>query len=121
MSLKAIVMPAVREPAPFVVRVRAFTVAKVDSIGFVVRRCFQCSAGKSKCTIRRSLSVVSDSVALGYFAWATSRNAFDAAIVSIDVPRPMNRDFFTISCDSAIPTIVLYWSDITFGIRIQKP
>ena len=29
-------------------RVRVFTVAKGDSIGLVVRRCTQCSAGKSK-------------------------------------------------------------------------
>ena len=35
------------EPAPFVTCVRSFTVAKLDSIGFVVRRCRQCSAGKS--------------------------------------------------------------------------
>jgi len=39
--------PAALEPAPFVTRLRSFTVAKVDSIGLVVRRCFQWSAGKS--------------------------------------------------------------------------
>src|SRR5262245_52522363 len=44
-SLNAIVKPAVREPAPFVTRSRNRTVANVDSIGFVVRRCFQWSAG----------------------------------------------------------------------------
>ena len=33
--------------APFVRRWRKRIVANVDSIGFVVRRCFQCSAGKS--------------------------------------------------------------------------
>ena len=36
-SLKAIARPALREPAPFVLRVRTFTVAKDDSIGLVVR------------------------------------------------------------------------------------
>ena len=37
--------PAVREPGPRVIFVRCRTVAKVDSIGFVVRRWIQCSAG----------------------------------------------------------------------------
>src|SRR5437773_707395 len=44
-SLNAIINPAVREPAPFVTPSRKRTVANVDSMGFVVRRCFQCSAG----------------------------------------------------------------------------
>lgn len=34
-------------PAPRVALVRKRTVAKVDSIGFVVRKWIQCSAGKS--------------------------------------------------------------------------
>ena len=34
-------------PLPFVRRWRRRIVANADSIGFVVRRCFQCSAGKS--------------------------------------------------------------------------
>jgi len=38
----------VREPAPFVTRCRARTVANGDSTTFDVRKCFQCSAGKSK-------------------------------------------------------------------------
>ncbi len=38
----------IRSPsAPFCTRVRSFTVANADSIGFVVRRWRQCSAGKS--------------------------------------------------------------------------
>ena len=37
--------PAAFEPGPFVTFVRCRTVAKVDSIGLVVRRCTQCSAG----------------------------------------------------------------------------
>jgi hypothetical protein len=44
-SLNAIATPAAREPGPLVTRVRSRTVAKVDSIGFVVRRWIQCSAG----------------------------------------------------------------------------
>lgn len=32
-------------PAPLVTFVRSRTVAKVDSMGFAVRRCIQCSAG----------------------------------------------------------------------------
>ena len=47
MSLNAIASPAAREPGPRVILVRCRTVANVDSIGFVVRRCCQCSAGKS--------------------------------------------------------------------------
>ena len=35
------------EPGPLVTLVRCRTVAKVDSIGFVVRRWIQCSAGQS--------------------------------------------------------------------------
>ena len=38
MSLNAIASPAAREPGPRVILVRCRTVAKVDSIGFVVRR-----------------------------------------------------------------------------------
>ncbi len=38
MSLNAIATPATLEPGPFVTRCRNLTVAKVDSIGFVVRR-----------------------------------------------------------------------------------
>ncbi len=47
-SLKTMASPAAREPGPFVTRVRRRTVANADSMGLVVRRCFQCSAGKSK-------------------------------------------------------------------------
>src|SRR3954464_4153232 len=45
MSLNAIATPAAREPGPLVTRCRSRTVAKVDSIGLVVRRWLQCSAG----------------------------------------------------------------------------
>lgn len=34
-------------PAPRVTLVRSLTVKNVDSVGFVVRRWIQCSAGKS--------------------------------------------------------------------------
>ena len=45
MSLNTIASPASRDPDPLVRFVRARTGAKVDSIGFVVRRWIQCSAG----------------------------------------------------------------------------
>ena len=44
--MKTIVNEASRLPQPFVRRCRKRTVAKVDSIGFVVRKCPQCSAGR---------------------------------------------------------------------------
>ena len=37
-SLKAMASPAAREPGPRVILVRCLTVAKVDSMGLVVRR-----------------------------------------------------------------------------------
>lgn len=48
MSLKTMESAAARLPAPLVTLVLSRTVAKVDSIGLVVRRWIQCSAGKSK-------------------------------------------------------------------------
>ena len=45
--MKAIASMPVRETQPRVFAVRKRTVAKVDSIGLVVLRCNQCSAGKS--------------------------------------------------------------------------
>jgi hypothetical protein len=45
MSLNAIANPAALVPGPRVIFVRCRTVAKVDSIGSVVRRWIQCSAG----------------------------------------------------------------------------
>ena len=47
-SSKASARPACREPAPLVWRVLVLTVAQGDSMGLVVRRRIQCSAGKSK-------------------------------------------------------------------------
>jgi len=46
-NLNIIVSLARLVPHPFVRRWRRRIVAKVDSIGLVVRKCFQCSAGKS--------------------------------------------------------------------------
>jgi hypothetical protein len=45
-SLKTMVGVAIREPEPLVRWVRSRTVAKVDSMGLVVRRCDQCSRRK---------------------------------------------------------------------------
>jgi hypothetical protein len=47
MSLNAMAMPAALDPGPLVILVRFRTVAKVDSMGLVVRRWIQCSAGWS--------------------------------------------------------------------------
>src|SRR4051794_24037714 len=46
-SLKTIASAVWRDRQPLVLSVRSRTVAKVLSMGFVVRTCFQCSAGKS--------------------------------------------------------------------------
>ena len=46
-SLKTIASAVIRLRHPLVFTVLSRTVAKVLSIGFVVRICFQCSAGKS--------------------------------------------------------------------------
>ncbi len=46
-SLNAIASPAAYDPWPLMTFVRSRTVAKADSIGLVVRRCTQCSAGQS--------------------------------------------------------------------------
>ncbi len=44
-ELEGVAIPAAQVPAPLVIRCRSRTVAKVDSIGFVVRRWIPCSAG----------------------------------------------------------------------------
>ena len=46
-SLNTIVRHAARLPLPYVLACRERTAANVDSIGFDVRTCSQCSAGKS--------------------------------------------------------------------------
>jgi hypothetical protein len=68
MSLNAIAVPAAREPGPLVTRCRSRTVAKVDSIGLVVRRWIQCSPGKSQKASSTSRSLVIFATALGHFA-----------------------------------------------------
>src|SRR5918994_849142 len=45
---------------------RSRTVAKLDSMGLLVRRCFQCSAGKSKKVSKASLSLMRQSTAFSY-------------------------------------------------------
>ncbi|RPK54369.1 hypothetical protein EES42_43065 [Streptomyces sp. ADI95-17] len=69
---------AARLPAPLVTLVRRRTVAKVDSIGFVVRRWIQCSAGKSKNASSSSSSSVIRLTTLGYFAPYCLANAATA-------------------------------------------
>ena len=46
-SLKTMVSTVSLERHPLVLLVRSLTVAKVDSMGLLVRMCLQCSAGKS--------------------------------------------------------------------------
>src|SRR5271169_5071662 len=46
-SLKTMAIAVLFDKQPFHRMVRCRTVAKVLSMGFVVRKCFQCSAGKS--------------------------------------------------------------------------
>ena len=46
-SLKTMVEAVSLERQPRILAVRSRTVAKVDSMGLVVRMCSQCSAGKS--------------------------------------------------------------------------
>lgn len=66
-SLKTITKAGDVLPAPLVTFVRSRTVAKVDSMGFVVRRWIQCSAGKSKNASSSSTSSVIFLAALGNF------------------------------------------------------
>ena len=68
------------EPAPFVTRWRSRTVANGDSMTFDVRRCFQCSAGKSKKVSSAAASFPRVVTAFGYLGpysvvnrWAASR------------------------------------------------
>jgi hypothetical protein len=44
-ELDAMARPAALDPGPLVILLRLRTVAKVDSIGLVVRRWIKCSAG----------------------------------------------------------------------------
>src|ERR1017187_1358041 len=79
MSLKAMASPAAREPGPLVTLVLSLTVAKVDSIGFEVFKCTQCSAGKSKKHSSGPRSSRSFSAAFGHFAWNSLSNALAAS------------------------------------------
>lgn len=57
MSLYAMASVVFRLPQFFVFPVLSRTDANTDSIGLVVLKCAQCSAGKSKNASRRSLSL----------------------------------------------------------------
>jgi hypothetical protein len=52
MSLNAIASPTAREPGPLVILVRCLTVAKVDSMGLMVRRWTQCSRSRPEARCR---------------------------------------------------------------------
>src|SRR5918995_5699363 len=67
-SLNTIASPASLLPGPLVTLVLARTGEKVDSMGLVVRRCSQCSAGSSKKVSKASRSSVILATALGHLA-----------------------------------------------------
>src|ERR1700730_14859817 len=68
-SLKTMASAVLFDRQPFDRTVRCRTVAKVLSMGFVVRKCFQCSAGKSENASSASRSLVRHSAALSYLTW----------------------------------------------------
>src|SRR5437764_11975449 len=88
--------PALRLPAPLVFLVRSRTVAKVDSMAFVVRRWIRCSAGYAKWASSAARSSSSFSVAFGYLApyvsWKRSTATSAASLFSA----------FMISCNAAL-------------------
>src|ERR1700676_4916333 len=96
-SLNAISSPLVLEPAPLLARSRKRTVANGDSITLVVRRCFQCSAGKSKKVTSRSQLAVSDSTALGTWADTRPRSACGLAVDA-------RHSAYIISCSARLKT-----------------
>ena len=75
-SLKTMSRAVSCESAPFMRTVRWRTVAKALSIGFDVRRCVQCSAGKSK---NASRSLRRQSTSLSYLGAYFSAKAVIAA------------------------------------------
>jgi hypothetical protein len=80
--LKAIVIAFNRDPAPFVTRCRRRTVANGDSTTLLVRRCFQCSAGKSKKVSSFSQSRRSDSI--GDVPYSVDLRVIEAAVSRVD-------------------------------------
>jgi len=69
----------VREPAPFVTRWRSRTVANGDSMTLLVRRCFQCSAGKLKNVSSAAVSFSRVVTAFGYLAPYSMANRYVAS------------------------------------------
>src|SRR5271156_4220113 len=78
-SLKTMSRAVSCESAPFMRTVRCRTVAKALSIGFDVRRCVQCSAGKSKNVNNASRSLRRQSTALSYLGAYFSAKVVSAA------------------------------------------
>jgi hypothetical protein len=77
-SLNAVAGPAALEPGPLVTLVRNRTVANVDSIGWVVLRWIQCSAGKSNKHSNASGMPVIFAAAFGRFTPNSLSNALIA-------------------------------------------
>src|SRR3954470_20520292 len=65
-SLKIMASAVLFDRQPFARTVRWRIVAEVLSIGFVVRKCFQCSAGKLEKASRASRSFTRHATALSY-------------------------------------------------------
>jgi len=95
----------VLEPAPLVTRSRKRTVAKAGSITLVVRRCFQCSAGKSKKLTKRSQFAASDSTALGY----------SAAKRTLAASQSDRRAAYIISCSARLARACKRWATCRAG------
>jgi len=68
-NLNTISLAVVGDNEPFVRTVLCRTVANTLSMGFVVRKSSQCSAGKLKKASSASRSLVRHSTALWCFAW----------------------------------------------------
>ncbi len=99
-SWNAIVSPRVLVPAPFVTRCRSFTVAKADSITFVLRIVCQWAAAKSKNLSSFSSSLTSDATALGSRSPYSVTNArtCSSAIAFVSAWKISWRCFFARGC-----------------------
>jgi hypothetical protein len=102
----------VRDPAPFVTRWRSRTVAHGDSITFDVRRCFQCSAEKSKLVLadaatkaRLVVRFVGKAEHLLDVATAVLGRAADAGTVTADCAATIEAYLASLlTCTDTLPT-----------------
>ena len=92
-SLKTMSRAVSCESAPFVRTVRWRTVAKALSIGFDVRRCVQCSAGKSKKSVAVPEKAIDVLVVLGrvFLGEGRHRGVGDSAVSESQISRRSRR------------------------------